>query len=120
MIRKGITARVFGLAAILGLAASGGALPGAASTFLLLCAIAALACVPQPTPVGQRAVPIIEGALVGLTLASTGSVSQPLVTRIRDEHLQLVADRTRTVSRGGGSIGRLPARDAINLTGDET
>jgi signal transduction histidine kinase len=44
-----------------------------------LCAIAALASVPQPTATAQQVVPIIEGALVGLALAVDGSVAQPLI-----------------------------------------
>jgi len=78
MTRIGISTRVFGLAAALGLAASGKAVPEVGGSFLLLCAIAALASVPQPTDTAQRMVPIIEGALVGLTLAIGGLVSQPL------------------------------------------
>jgi signal transduction histidine kinase len=71
-------ARIFGLAAALGLATSANEVPKVAGSFLLLCAIAAVASVPQPTEAARRAVPIIEGALVGLALAVDGLASQPL------------------------------------------
>ena len=79
MTRVGIGVRAFGLAAALGLAASGTSLPHVAGSFLLLCAIAAVASVPQSTATAQQVVPIIEGALVGLALAVDGSVAQPLM-----------------------------------------
>jgi signal transduction histidine kinase len=79
MARIAVSARVFGLAAALGLAASGRTVPQVAGSFLLLCAIAALASVPQPTEAGRRTAPIIEGALVGLTLSIAGFVDQPLL-----------------------------------------
>jgi signal transduction histidine kinase len=78
MRRISISARVFGLAAALGLAASARALPDVAGAFLLMCAIAALACVPQPNKTARQAVPIIEGGLIGLTLATGGFVGQSL------------------------------------------
>jgi signal transduction histidine kinase len=79
MTRIAVSARVFGLAAALGLAASGKVVPQVAGSFLLLCAIAALASVPQPAVAAQRTAPIIEGALVGLTLSIAGLVNQPLL-----------------------------------------
>jgi hypothetical protein len=52
-------------------------------------------------------------------IARRCAVSQPLVSRIRDEHLQQFADAPRTVSRGGtvysldtARIGRHPAEPA--------
>jgi signal transduction histidine kinase len=79
MTRIAVSARVFGLAAALGLATSGKVVPQVAGSFLLLCAIAALASVPQPSVAAQRTAPIVEGALVGLTLSIAGLVDQPLL-----------------------------------------
>src|SRR3954453_18467570 len=78
MPRVNISARVFGLAAALGMAASVRVVPHVASAFLLICAIAALACVPQPNETARRAVPVVEGGLVGLTLATGGFMGEPI------------------------------------------
>ncbi|MDX6309231.1 MAG: hypothetical protein QOI06_2277 [Nocardioidaceae bacterium] len=79
MTRIGISTRVFALAAALGLATSAEVVSQVAGSFLLLGSIAALASIPQPTVTAERVVPIIEGALVGLTLAIGASVIQPLL-----------------------------------------
>lgn len=76
--RIGINVRVFGLAAALGLAGATESLPRVAAGYLLLCAIATLASVPQPSRMVSRMVPVVEGALVGLTLGITGPMNQPL------------------------------------------
>ncbi len=73
-----ISVRVFGLSATLGLVASNQALPEVAGAFLLLCTVAALASIPQSTQAARQAVPIVEGAVVALTLSTLGFVEQPL------------------------------------------
>lgn len=76
--RVGINIRVFTLAATLGLAGANQALPEAFGAALLLFGIAAIASMPHRLDAVNRAVPVIEGALVGLTLGVSGVVSQPL------------------------------------------
>lgn len=78
MTRILISTRVFGLAAVLGLAAAASVVPEIGGTFLLLCAISAMAAVPQPTRVGRIAMAIVEGGLVALTLSVGGVIAQPL------------------------------------------
>jgi signal transduction histidine kinase len=74
----GINVRVVTLAATLGLAGANQALPGVIGGYVLLCVIAATACLPHPLQAVNRAVPVVEGALVGLTLGVTGLGNQPL------------------------------------------
>jgi signal transduction histidine kinase len=76
--RIGINIRVFTLAATIGLAGANQTLPGALGGYLLLCAIAALASLPHHLLAVNRAVPVVEGALVGLTLGVTGGANQSL------------------------------------------
>ncbi|MDQ3480661.1 MAG: histidine kinase, partial [Actinomycetota bacterium] len=76
--RIAINIRVFGLAATIGLAGATQALPRVLVGYLLLCAIAAVASLPQPSHVAGRTAPVIEAALVGLTLSVTGAIDQPL------------------------------------------
>ena len=78
MTRVVVGARVLGLAAALGLATTTRTLPDVANSFLLLCAIAALASAPQTLASVRRAVPIIEGAVVGLVLGLHSPANQPL------------------------------------------
>lgn len=78
MTRILISTRVFGLAAVLGLAASAGVIPDVGGPFVLLCALSALASVPQATRTGLVAMAIVEGGLVALTVSVGGVVSQPL------------------------------------------
>jgi signal transduction histidine kinase len=65
-------ARVFTLSAALGLTLLSGGLPSLTAAFLALCALAALMSVPLPTSLPQIVMPVAEGAIVALMLASTG------------------------------------------------
>jgi signal transduction histidine kinase len=76
--RVGINIRVFALAATIGLAGANQALPSALGGYLLLCVIAAMASLPHHHPTVNQAVPVVEGALVGLTLGVTGGMNQSL------------------------------------------
>jgi len=76
--RIAINIRVFGLAATIGLAGATQALPRVLVGYLLLCAIAAVASLPQASHFAGRTSPVIEAALVGLTLSVTGAIDQPL------------------------------------------
>jgi signal transduction histidine kinase len=76
--RVGINIRVFTLAATIGLAGANQTLPGVLGGYLVLCAIAAISSVPHQRQVLYRAGPVVEGALVGLTLGVTGVANQPL------------------------------------------
>jgi hypothetical protein len=74
----GINIRMVTLAATVGLAGANGALPRVVGGFLLLCVVAAFACVPHRRQSVDRAAPAVEGALVGLILGLTGLANQPL------------------------------------------
>ncbi|MBA3266172.1 MAG: sensor histidine kinase [Nocardioidaceae bacterium] len=76
--RIGINIRVFGLAATLGFAGATEALPRVTSGYLMLCAIAVTFCLVQPSGLIRQAAPVIEAALVGMTLGITGAINQPL------------------------------------------
>lgn len=74
----GINIRTVTLAATIGLAGANGAFPRVVGGFLLLCVVATFASVPHRPLLVNRAVPVVEGALVGLILGMTGLENQPL------------------------------------------
>jgi signal transduction histidine kinase len=76
--RVGINIRVFTLAATIGLAGANQLLPGALGGYLVLCGIAAIASLPHSQQGVNRAVPVVEGVLVGLALGVAGGVNQSL------------------------------------------
>lgn len=76
--RVGINIRVFALAATFGLAGANQDLRRLTGGYLLLCVIAAIACIGQSMPAMARVVPVAEGALVGMTIGAIGVAGQPL------------------------------------------
>jgi signal transduction histidine kinase len=76
--RVGLNIRVFTLAATIGLAGANRALPDALGGYLVLCGIAAIASLPQHLQAVNRAVPVVEAAVVGLTIGVTGGANQSL------------------------------------------